>query len=71
MSQERFTITSPAYGRDGSSTQGKTNGSGEDHVGATFLNDPYQLIAQLTFLIQMLMVPLLLNFMNMLLLQEL
>ena len=40
MSQERFTITSPAYGSDGSSTQGKTNGSGEDHVGATFLNDP-------------------------------
>ena len=40
MSQERFTITSPAYGSDGSSPQGKTNGSGEDHVGATFLNDP-------------------------------
>ena len=40
MSQERFTITSPAYGSDGSSTQGKTNGSGENHAGATFLNDP-------------------------------
>ena len=36
MSQERFTITSPAYGSDGSSTQGKTNGSGADHGGATF-----------------------------------
>ena len=40
MSQERFTETTQAPGSDASSTQGKTNGSGEDHVGATFLNDP-------------------------------
>ena len=40
MSQERFTGTTQAPGSDASSSQGKTNGSGENHAGATFLTDP-------------------------------
>ena len=37
---ERFIALAQDPGSDGSSTQGKANGSGEDHVGATFLTAP-------------------------------
>ena len=37
---ERFIALAQDPGSDGSSTQGKANGSGEDHAGATFLTAP-------------------------------